>query len=190
MLPEGSHHRVLYFRHFVAHEFFIHENAGHINKRGSFIRVFHKGQTRITKIVLNSRSENFITEYFNEDFRSLAGRHILLFRGIGFKHIESHWPLNVGRIENNHILDPFFGHILEEVFNQVTMRINHTDPIAILNVLTSHETEERGFTCSRLSNDVVVASSISLSKMDFMLHSTIGVVTQQYTFIGHIGGRR
>ncbi|EKD93555.1 MAG: hypothetical protein ACD_28C00117G0001, partial [uncultured bacterium] len=134
--------------------------------------------------MLNARSENFISEYFNENFSGLARSHVLLFGRVGLQHVESHRTLHVGGIENHHIFRAFLGDILENVFNEISMGIDHTNPVTVLNILAGHKTDERGFTGSSLSDDVVMPCTVAFRETDFVFHPTVHIVAQQNSFLG------
>lgn len=71
VFPEGLYDGIFYLRNFVFHKFLIDEDSRHIDQRGTFVFVFHEGETGIAEVVLDTRSEDFVSEKLDEDLGGL-----------------------------------------------------------------------------------------------------------------------
>src|SRR3989344_2906178 len=77
-----------------------------------------------------------------------------------FHNIKRHWILRVERSKVKHIVDTFFGYVLEKSFRRATVRVNEGEAIAILNILDSHVLKESGLTHAGLAYDIDMLGTI------------------------------
>lgn len=68
--------------------------------------------------------------------------------------------LDICRIEQDHVVGTAFRNIGENRFRQVAVRIYEPDSAAFADIVVDHVLEQRGFTHTRLTDDVDVATSI------------------------------
>ncbi len=190
MIPERFHNWIRNFGNLIFHKLIIRKHPRHIDKRRPLIFILHKSQARITKIVLDTRPKDFITKNLNKNLGSLRRRHILLLRSLSLKKIKPHRTLLISRTKHNHIPNTLFRDILQNIFNKITMRINHTNTISIRNILPHNRTDKRRFTSTRLPNNVMMPSSIFPLKPNHPLLSTIQVVTKNNTLFRQINRSR
>ena len=154
MLPEGFYHHIFYLRYFIFHESFIDEESGNIDERAAFLLIIHKGETSIPEIVLNAWTENLITIHLDEDGSRIERCAVLLDRSKALlsrdniEHIESHWPIPISWVEDNHILRTLLRGESHDVIDEITMRIDDTESITIPEILSCEIADEHGFSAS------------------------------------------
>ena len=77
MLPEGPDDHVLALAHLVALEFVVHEETRDIDERRAFLLVVHERQTTVAEVVLDARTEYFVSEELQEYFHRIQGCAVL-----------------------------------------------------------------------------------------------------------------
>ncbi len=146
ILPEAPHDDVLALAHLVPLELIIDEESWDIDECRTFLFIIHERETSITEVMLNTWTEDFVSEELDEDFHGVERRTILLLRRLGLEKIESHRTLHVGRIEDDDVLRALLHRVGESILDEVTVRIDDAETGSSCDVLTSHPVEERRFT--------------------------------------------
>ena len=76
--------------------------------------------------------------------------------------------------------------MLQNIFHQFTMRINHSNPFTILNILNRHLRHQDRFTGTRFTNDVHMPPTISALNTHRCINAAIFHCTNNHTFLWHV----
>ena len=118
-----------------------------------------------------------MTEYGNEG----RSDEVLFVVALRFKDIDSDGEGGVRRIEIDDFVRAFLWYEVEQIFYQVSVRINEGDAVSSTQILYHHVLDERGFARPRLADDIGMMSAIRLLDSERAeLFSEVGLSEKLY----------
>ncbi len=122
-------------------------------------RNLQKGQNRIVENVLHARRPRVDPDFFEHGHHAVRNQVTAVIIHL-FHDIERDRVLKIGRIDINHIVDPFGRNIVQQVLNRISMGIDECQPAPILNILNGDVFEQFRFAHTRLADDIHVPAAI------------------------------
>jgi len=117
---------------------------------------------------------------------NIIGHNISLIFCLCIKHIKPYRIISICKIKIDKIIYPFFGYIFEDMFTQISMRIDQTKSVSQRNILLCHSEQCSRFTSTSLSDYIKVSKSINRSDPYLFFNSSIRIIAQQNTFRRYI----
>ncbi len=128
------------------------------------VNVFHQEQDGITHVLFKHwTTGGFEIVEFVEDLQHFVDHEgfLLWLLWIVLEHVETHWAVVVGGIEEDDVVGAFFWDKFEGVVGKVTVWVDDTDAAAFFDVLLGHGFHQLGFTGTRFTNDVGMTATIT-----------------------------
>src|SRR3989338_4518740 len=192
-LPELNNNGIVAVRELEIAEFGIRKDTWNFNESRAALRIFDNQLYGIAIVLFEHRAERFrhisveLTEnpihlIYYECFH-LGPRAVIL------KHVETHWPRRVGRIEVNDVIYSLRRHSCQNIFYVVSVRIYKSDALAVFDVLNEHVLEHPRLSGSRLKRHVSMPQAVRRIKTHRALFRAIAIQTNRDTLVRHIHRR-
>ncbi len=101
---------------------------------------------------------------------------------MGGENVEADGILFVGRIDQDHIADALTGDAAQDLIDEVAMRVEHGQPLAVFDVLADEVIQKRTLACAMHANDVHVAHALVGGEADREGLLGMEVGSKQYAF--------
>ena len=84
-----------------------------------------------------------------KDRTQVGGEQIFFFFRMGLQDVETDGELDIGRIHQNYVVNPFGADDGQNLVNQITVRIKNSDAFAVLNILPDQIQQQGRFAGAR-----------------------------------------
>ncbi len=137
IVPPCLHDSILQRRATFSLEVLIREEADQIGDSSS-LWIIHKREASIAEIILNTRTEDLISEEFNHNVCCIGNDHLFLIVIRSLEHIESHRTSKISRIKIDNIISSFARNVSDKFFREISVGIENRKSLSAADILACH----------------------------------------------------
>ncbi len=185
--PEGSYNWILNLSNPLLSKLFITKHSWDLCNGSRVFHISHQRKHHITHLMLKHWTNHLWWEQLIEHRDHFLNCKVFLLFSFCFKHVQSHWSVQITWIKHNHIINAVFWNVGQDIHDQVSIWINHTNTFAVFHVLLDQVLQEHRFTRTRLTNSVNVSASVSALDLGDGLFISVRCLSKSKPVSWHVG---